>query len=102
MSGLGEFKTEDFETVKDVFHNLLYQKTGVTKADLRYVIRNRFVLKVFLDVATEKMYQIRISGESFSEDNWTVFWMLKEYLITSPGWAWIERFNAIENGCEEF
>ena len=53
MSGLGEFKTEDFETVKDVFHNLLSHKTVMTKANLRYIICDRVVTEVFLDVATE-------------------------------------------------
>ena len=28
--------------------------------------------------------------------------MLKEYLINSPGWDWIERFKATENGREVF
>ena len=28
--------------------------------------------------------------------------MLNEYVINSPGWAWIERFNATDNGREAF
>ena len=53
---------------------------------------------MFLYVAMEQMYQIRIYGEVYSEENWTVFRMLIEYLNNSIGWAWIERFNAMKNG----
>ena len=102
MRGIGNFKAEDFEAGEDGFHNLLSQKMGTTKAELRYAIRNRFVPEVFPGVATEQMYQIRIYGEAFGEDNQIFFWMLKEYLINSPGWSCIEQFNATENGREEF
>ena len=89
LSGLGKFKSEDFEASEDCFHNLLYQKTGTTKADLRYVICNRVVPAVFLDVVTERMYQIRLSREAFGEDKRKIFWMLKEYQMNSPVRAWI-------------
>ena len=102
MIGLGKLKVEYFEAAEDFFHNLLSQKRGKTKADLRYVIRVRVFLEMFPDVATERMYQIRISGEAFVEDKWTFFWMLKDYRINSPGWDWIDQFNAMENGCESF
>ena len=95
MIGLGKFKVEYFEAAGDFFHNLLSQKRGKTKADLRYVIRVRVFLEMFPDVATERMYQIRISGEAFVEDKWTFFWMLKDYRINSPGWDWIDQFNAM-------
>ena len=50
---------------------------GMTKAELRYVICDRVVPAVFPDVSIELMYQIRISGEVFGEDNQTIFRMLK-------------------------
>ena len=58
---------------------------GTTKAELRYIIRDRFVLEVFPDVAMEQMYHIQLIGETFGEDNPAVFQMLKYYLINSPG-----------------
>ena len=69
MSGLGKFKAEDFEAAEDEFHNLLSQKRGKNNSELRYVIRDRVVPEVFLDVMKERMYQIRLSGEAFGEDN---------------------------------
>ena len=102
VSGLGNFKAEEFEAAGDGFHNLLYQKTGMTKADLRYIIYNRVVPEVFPDAATEQMYQIRIYGQAFGEVNRKCFRMIREYLNYSPGWACIGRFYAMENGCEVF
>ena len=61
VSGLGKFKVEYVEAADDGFQNLLSQKTVTTKAELRYVIRDRVVLAVIPNVATERMYQIRIS-----------------------------------------
>ena len=69
VSGLGKSKEEEFIASDDSFYNLLSQKMGTTKADIRYVIRDRVVMKVFPDVAMERMYQIWISGEAFGEDN---------------------------------
>ena len=50
----------------------------------------------------DQMYYIHISAEVFGEDNCTVFQMIKEYLINSPCWVCIERFNATENRREAF
>ena len=50
----------------------------------------------------DQMYYIHISAEVFGEDNCTVFQMIKEYLINSPCWVCIERFNATESGREAF
>ena len=97
IRGLGKSKPEDFEAAEDGFHNLLSQETGTTKAD-----HNKVVLEVFPDVAMERMYQIQLSGDAFGEDNQKSFRMLKEYLIKSLYWAWIEPFDATENNCEAF
>ena len=67
----------------------------MTKADLRYIIRNRVVLEVFPDVAMNRMYKIRLSVEAFGEDNWKFFYFLKEYIINSLSWSWIERFKVM-------
>ena len=75
--GLGKFKAEDFETTEDGFHKLFYQKTGTTKVEIKYVIQNKVVPEVLPDVVTEWMYQIWIYGETFGENNRTVFRMLK-------------------------
>ena len=75
--GLGKFKSEGFEADEVGFHNLISQKTGTTNAELRYVIPNRVIQEVSPDFATERMYQIRISGEAFGEDNRTFFRRLK-------------------------
>ena len=74
----------------------------MTKSYPRSFIHNRVVPEVLPDVVTERVYQIRISGEVFGEDNQTVFRMLKECLINSPVWDWVEGFNVIANMCEAF
>ena len=102
VRGLGNLKSEYFEASEGGFHNLIYQKTGTTKVEIRYVIRNRVVPEVFPDVAMERMHQIRLSGEAFGEDNQTVLQMLKEYPINSPGCDWIQWCNATDTGFEAF
>ena len=77
VRGLGNFKAEDFEATEDGVHNLLSQKTGTTKAELKHVIWNRVVPEVLPDVTTERMYHIRISWEAFGEDNRIVLQILK-------------------------
>ena len=57
---------------------------------------------MFPDVVTERMYYIWISGETFGKENWTVSHMLKEYLISSLCWDWIDRFNRKDNVREVF
>ena len=65
MRSLGKLKSEDSEAAENGFHNLISQKMGTTKAEIRYVIRGRVVQSVCLDVVTERMYQIRITLEAF-------------------------------------
>ena len=67
MNCRGKFKSEDFEVDEDSFINLLFQKTGMTKSELRDVICDRVVLEVFPDVANEWMFQIRIFTEAFGD-----------------------------------
>ena len=55
VSGLGKFKVDYFEVSEDGLHNLLSQKMGTTKADLRYIIRNRVVPAVIWVVETERV-----------------------------------------------
>ena len=71
------FKAEWFEVAEDGFRNLLSQKKGIYKAELRYVIFDRVVPTMFPDVVTERMYQIRLTGEAFGEDNRKFFYMFK-------------------------
>ena len=49
---IGKFKEECFEAAEDFFHNLLSQKTGKSKAKIRYVTHDRVVPEVFPDVST--------------------------------------------------
>ena len=85
VSGLGNFKAEDFEAADGGFLTYSIRRQGASKDKTRYIIHDRVVLAVFPDVATEGMYQIRNSGEAFGEDNLEFFWMFKKYLISSPG-----------------
>ena len=48
------------------------------------------------------MYEIPLEGVQFDNDNGKVYHKLKEFLIDSPGWAWIEGYNATEDGCSTY
>ena len=48
--------------------------------------------------AEERMYQVPLAGDTYIEDNKMVNLKLKQYLIETNGWAWIENFDMSQNG----
>jgi hypothetical protein len=102
VSDLGKFDPEEFETSETAFVNLLSQTHGTQGESLEYVARDAVVPAVFADDAKRRMYQLPLTGGAFKEDNKQTFRLLKSYLINTPGWTWIESFNATENGCGAF
>jgi hypothetical protein len=102
VSDLGKFDPEEFETSETAFVNLLSQTRGTQGESLKYVACDAVVPAVFADDAKRRMYQLPLTGGAFKEDNKQTFRLLKSYLINTPGWTWIESFNATENGCGAF
>ena len=48
------------------------------------------------------MYQIPLVGMVFELDIRAIYRKLKAFLINTPGWAWIEPLDGMENGCQAF
>ena len=44
------------------------------------------------------MYQGLLAGDANMEDNKKVYLKLKEYLVETKGWAWIETFDRSQDG----
>ena len=102
VSGLAKFQPDEFDEHEDAFLNLLSQRIGSLRVPLRYVVRAQVTPTTFATENERRMYQIPLAGESYDDDNHRVYRLLKEYLINTPGWAWIEPFDATENGREAF
>jgi hypothetical protein len=76
----------------------LAQTFGVLKEPLRYVVRSATPPTDFISEEARRMYQFSLVGQSFALDNQAVYRKLKAYLIDSPGWAWIQPYDAGEDG----
>jgi len=98
VEDLAKFDPDDFDVHEDAFPGLLAQTCGVMGEPIHCVVRPQVAPDHFVDAAEERMFQLPMHGPSFEDDNRTVFRKLKSFLIDAPGWAWIERFDATENG----
>ena len=65
---------------------------------MRYVFRSGVAPDEFANGEEERMFRIPLVGTAFDLDNRAVYRKLKAFLINTPGWAWIEPFNAMEDG----
>jgi hypothetical protein len=93
-----KFDPDDFDIHEDAFLNLLAQISGSQKESLCYVVRAEVAPTDFVDDWEEHMFQIPLNGPEYQEDRRAVYRLLKSFLIDTAGWAWIESFNAMENG----
>jgi len=98
VKDLGKFDPDDFETYEMAFMNLLAQTYGSNKESLKYIVRASVVPAAFTDEAERRMFQLPLTGNTFVEDNKVVYRLLKSFLVNTPGWTWIEGFDATENG----
>lgn len=99
---LGTFNPDYFESYEDAFINFLARTTGVQGEPLRYVVRDDTPPAEFANDEQRRMYQLALDGRAFELDNTIVFQKLKAFLLDTPGWAWIESFDASENGRAAF
>ena len=102
VKDLDKFDPDDFDIHEDAFLNLLACTTGAQKEPIRYVVRAQDAPAVFVNENERRMYQIQLDGIAFEEDNRKVYRLLKAFLINTPGWAWIDEFNATEDGRRAF
>jgi len=102
VKDLGKFNPMEFEAYEDAFVNLLAQTTGVRNVSLCYVVRDAVQPANLETEEMRRMYQIQLAGEGYERDNRIVYQKLKEFLINTPGYAWIEEFNGTEDGRAAF
>ena len=71
---------------------------GILKEPLHYVVHpDDEVPAEFTTNQEAWLFQLPLQGDSFELDNAVVYSKLKEFLIDSPRWAWIEPYDAVEN-----
>ena len=99
---LSKFDPDNYEIHEDAFLNMLSQTYGSQGETLCYITRAVIPPTNFADEMERRMYQLPLNGASFEADNRIVYRKLKSFLIDSPGWAWIEPFNATKNGRNAF
>ena len=102
VKDLSTFGPDDYDAHEEVFTNLLVQTQGVYKDDIRYVIRQDETPGEFNNEMHRRMFQMPLEGTRFAEDNRTVYGLLKTFLIDTPGWAWIVRYDSAEDGRRAF
>ena len=102
VKDLVKFDPDDFDIHEDAFLDMLAQTCGIQGEPVHCVVCNPHIPAAFADDAEECMCQLLLTGPSFDEDNCTVFCRLKAFLVNTPGWAWIEPCNSMENGCQAF
>jgi hypothetical protein len=98
VKDLGKFNPDDFEIHEDAFINLLASSFGVSGEPLCYVIRDEEAPDEFESDEQCRMYQIPLNRNAYNLDNTSVFRKLKAFLVETPGYTWIESFNASEDG----
>ena len=102
VKDLNKFNPDDFDVHEDAFLNLLAQTYGAHNEPIRYIVRPMDAPTEFIDTMEERMFQLPLVGPRFEEDNRVVYRKLKAFLIDTAGWAWIEPFNASEDGRSAF
>ena len=98
IKDLNKFNPDDSDVHEVTFLNLLAQTYGAHNDPIRYLIHSIDTLTEFVDMVEEHMFQLPLVRPSYDEDNHVVFRKLKVFLIDTTGWAWIEPFNASEDG----
>ena len=98
VTSLKKFVPEEFDVAEDAFKNICSSTIGLGGGNIRYVIRDQEAPADFADGEEERMYQMRLEGTVFEADNRKVYQLLKAYLVETPGYVWIESFDATQNG----
>jgi hypothetical protein len=98
INDLSKFNPDEFETCHDAFMHFLAGKYGVTGEPLHYVICDAMALDELESEEISSMYQMPLAGAAYEMDWMTIYCDLKAYLIDTPGFTWIEAFDATEDG----
>ena len=90
VKDLGHFKPEDYDVHEDAFLNMLAQTPGAAREPIHYVCHDAIAPVNFADDNEERMYQMPLNEPAFERDNHMVYCKLKQFLISTDGYAWIE------------
>jgi len=95
-----EFKPTKWKQWKLGFQTALGQLKGVNKETLTYVIRPRGPPLNMMQQPEEiqRMYMIGHRGPAYHSDNKVVWNRLKMELLETEGWAWIQKYDRLQDG----
>jgi hypothetical protein len=99
---LSKFNPDGFEICQDAFVNFLAGKYGVTGEPLCSVICDVMVPDELELEEICHMYHLPLARVAYQMDWTTIYCDLKAYLINTPGFTWIEAFDATEDGHDAF
>mmetsp|Transcript_15698 Transcript_15698/g.45309 ORF Transcript_15698/g.45309 Transcript_15698/m.45309 type:complete len:256 (-) Transcript_15698:17-784(-) len=92
VSSLNKFDSLNFDVCFDSFSNLMRQKGH------GHFVRKKVQPPVFADEEEKRLYELRFDTIEAQNDNRKVFQHLKEYLVDTDAWPWIEKFDKKEDG----
>ena len=92
VSSLNKFDSLNFDVCFDGFSNLMRQKGH------GHFVRKKVQPPVFADEEEKRLYELRFDTIEAQNDNRKVFQYLKEYLVDTDAWPWIEKFDKKEDG----
>ena len=82
------------------FTTYLSHTKGVQYAPLDYVIRTEPppTAPANMNPRERALYQFPLNGRHFIDDNNTVYRLLCDLLIATPGYVWVEQYDQSQNG----
>lgn len=78
--------------------NYLRQVPGCVGSTLAYVVREDNKRPLIMDRDLQLLYGMRLEGPNFCIDNVRVFQLLKDWLLESDAWVWIQKHDATQDG----
>ena len=99
------FESKKWVQWKLLFTNYVKSLKGCENVPLNYIIRSDDPTVVAAGLAnpeTALIFQASLQGPPFRKDNKRVYAIMKQLLVDTVAWAWIQRYDRTENGREAF
>ena len=97
------FESKKWVQWKLLFTNYVKSLKGCENVPLNYIIRSDDPTVVAAGLAnpeTALIFQASLQGPPFRKDNKRVYAIMKQLLVDTVAWAWIQRYDRTENGRE--
>ena len=97
----GKLDPQKWHQWQHAFDNHLSAFDGADGVPLSYVIRKDKVIAEghkWTDDREQLKYEAKLKGEVFRVDNGRVFTLLKQAIIGTNAWTWIEKFDKKQDG----